>query len=421
MRLIYSILFYLALPFVVLRLLWRSRQLPDYRKRILERFGVYPFELKHCLWVHSVSVGETIAAIPLIRSLMQNYPSIPVLVTTMTPTGSARVKAAFADRVYHVYLPYDLPFAVNRFLKTMNPIVAIIMETELWPNLIAACDKKQIPIGLMNARLSEKSARGYQRIASLTKTMLESLFVIAAHGSADANRFIELGAVKDRVYVTGNIKFDLDLPTDLVSKGLELRHALGKDRYIWIAASTHEGEEEIILKAHQKLRDVNQDALLILVPRHPDRFELIGTLSEKYFQTERRSRVTVIKKDTAVYLGDTMGEMLLMYAASDVALVCGSLIERGGHNILEPAALAKAILSGPHTFNFAEISALFASEKALVTVNDVETLAEQLIRLYQHPSEREILGQRAYQVLAANRGALEKQITLLREVIKPVQ
>jgi 3-deoxy-D-manno-octulosonic-acid transferase len=421
MRLIYSILFYLALPLICLRLLWRSRKLPDYRKRISERFGFYPFELKQCLWVHSVSVGETIAATPLIRSLMQHYPSIPVLVTTMTPTGSARVKAAFADRVYHVYLPYDLPFAVNRFLNAMNPIVAIIMETELWPNLIAACDKRHIPIALMNARLSEKSARGYQRIASLTKTMLQSLAVIAAHGAPDANRFIELGAVKDRVYVTGNIKFDLDLPADLVGKGLELRDGLGADRFIWIAASTHEGEEEIILKAHQKLRAVNEHALLILVPRHPDRFELVGALCEKYFQTEKRSQVTSVKKETAVYLGDTMGELLLMYAASDAALVCGSLIERGGHNILEPAALAKAILSGPHTFNFAEISLLFKSENALVTVTDAETLAKQLIHLYQHPDERSALGQRAYQVLAANRGALEKQVTLLHEAIKSVQ
>ncbi len=370
MRYLYSFLFYLALPLVFLRLIWRSRRLPAYRQRWTERLGFYPFHFDQCLWVHAVSVGETIAAVPLINALKERYPHLPVLVTTMTPTGAARVKAAFGDTVAHAYLPYDLPGAVSRFLNSMHPKVAVIMETELWPNLLAACKKRHIPVCLANARLSAKSAATYRRIASLTREMLNNIDVIAAHGQADAQRFIELGAPVSNVVVTGNIKFDLEIPSDLMRRAEQLTDVLGKDRFIWVAASTHEGEEDVLLTAHKLLREQVPQALLILVPRHPDRFNTVAKLSEQQFNTVRRSSNQACTPETAVYLGDTMGEMLLMYAVCDVAFVGGSLIERGGHNILEPAVLAKPIVTGHSLFNFAEMSEKFLTADALHRVSD---------------------------------------------------
>jgi 3-deoxy-D-manno-octulosonic-acid transferase len=415
-RYLYTILFYLALPFIFLRLFWRSWRQPAYNKRLAERLGFYPFKLDKCLWVHAVSVGEALAAIPLIKALKATYPHLPLLVTTMTPTGAARVKTAFGDSVIHAYIPYDLPDAVDRFLSSMHPAAAIIMETELWPNLLHACHQKHIPLCLVNARLSEKSARGYAQIAPLTRTMLQELNVIAAHGHADAERFIALGAPKERVVVTGNIKFDLELPPDLLQNSVSLRAVLGQDRFIWIAASTHEGEEEIVLAAHKKLREINPQALLILVPRHPDRFDAIAKLCEQAFLVARRSQQQTCTPETGVYLGDTMGELLLMYAVSDVTFVGGSLIPRGGHNMLEPGALTKPILTGPHLFNFAEISELFFSAHALTKVSDADSLVTQLISLMQDGDERRQMGERARVVVDANRGALAKQLALIHEV-----
>lgn len=417
MRHIYTFLFYLALPFIFLRLCWRSRRQPEYRQRLLERLGFYPYKLNKCVWVHAVSMGETIAAIPLIKALKKRYPDSPLLVTTMTPTGAAKVKAIFGDTVHHVYLPYDVPSSVKRFLNAMQPIVCIIMETELWPNLLAETSKKQIPICLVNARLSQKSADGYARIALLTREMLKRIDKIAAHGKPDADRFIALGAPQNRVMVTGNIKFDLELAQDLAVKSAALRASLGNERFIWIAASTHEGEEEVVLAAHKKLRAINPNALLILVPRHPDRFDAIAKLASQSFVTARRSLQEVCTAETAVYLGDTMGEMMLMYGASDVAFVGGSLIPRGGHNILEPGALGKPLLSGPHLFNFLEISDMFVTANALVKVTDAESLSAQLIHLMQHADERLQMGERALAVVAANRGALQKQIAIAVDLI----
>jgi 3-deoxy-D-manno-octulosonic-acid transferase len=416
-RYLYTFLLYLAMPFIFIRLFWRSRKLVDYRQRLGERLGFYPFRLKKCLWVHAVSVGEVIAAVPLAQALQKQYPDITLLVTTMTPTGAARVKAAFGDSVTHAYLPYDLPGAVARFLNAMQPVLCIIMETEIWPNLLAACQRRHIPVCLTNARLSERSARGYQRIAPLAREMFANVTRISACGQADADRFAALGANSQQLAVTGNLKFDLVLPAGLEKKGAALRATLGVDRFIWIAASTHEGEEEIILNAHQALLAVNPNALLILVPRHPDRFDAIATLSAKQFKTQRRSSQEKIDADTTVYLGDTMGEMLLMYAASDVALVAGSLIPRGGHNILEPAVLAKPILTGEHVFNFAEICKLFFNADALIKVSDANTLSTQLIYLMQHPSERQQQGERARAVMDANRGALEKQLQIIYQLM----
>lgn len=419
MRYLYSFLFYLALPFVFARVFWRSRRLPAYRARLKERLGYYPFKLDRCLWVHAVSVGETIAALPMIKALQARYPHLPMLVTTMTPTGAARVQLALGDSAKHAYLPYDLPDAVARFIRTMNPVACIIMETELWPNMIAACDKRNIPVCLVNARLSEKSARGYQRVGMLTREMLQKLTLIAANGQPDAERFIQLGMPQDKIIVTGNVKFDLMISQQLLDDAVSLRQALGGDRFIWIAASTHEGEEEMILAAHKQLRAKNPDALLILVPRHPDRFDAVAKLCEQQFTTQRRSQSSSVSKETAVYLGDTMGELLLMYAVADVAFVAGSLVPRGGHNMLEPAALNKPIITGPHIFNFAEIGELFYSANAMLKVSDANELAKQLLYLMSHPEACLEMGERARQVMDANRGALAKQLALLDASLAP--
>lgn len=417
-RYLYTFLFYLALPFIFIRLGLRSLRQPEYRKRVGERLGFYPDRLDRCIWVHAVSVGETLAAIPLIKALKTRYPGLPILITTMTPTGAARVQAAFGDTVKHAYIPYDLPGAMKRLLNSMNPVICIIMETELWPNLLAVTHSKNIPICLVNARLSEKSARGYQRIASLTHTMLQQIDMIAAHGTADAKRFISLGASSEKVMISGNIKFDIELPAELTTKSAELREVLGRDRFIWIAASTHEGEEEIILEAHKQLRAKYPSALLILVPRHPNRFNAIAALSAASFITARRSLNEACTQETQVYLGDTMGELLLLYGASDVAFVAGSLIQRGGHNMLEPAALGKPIIMGKSVYNFAEISELLINAKAMKQVIDADSLTRQLLQWIEQPNEREKAGAYALQVVADNRGALAKQMNVLAARIK---
>lgn len=413
MRYLYCLLLYLALPYVLLRLWLKSKRLPAYRERLSERFGFYSTHLEKCIWIHAVSVGEVLAAIPLIKALQKHYPQYPFLVTTMTPTGALQVQSTLGNSVQHVYLPYDFPGAVSRFLKAFHPIIGLFIETELWPNLIAACHRIPIPLCLLNARLSATSAKSYRLITPITQQMLKSLDVIATREEADAKRFIELGATPNHVSVTGNIKFDLELPHALAEQACLLRPSLGGERFIWIAGSTHEGEEDLLLSAHKKLREKNSTALFILVPRHPDRFDEVATLCEKKFAAKkilRRSQHAICTLETAVYLGDTMGELLLMYAVADVAFIGGSLIPKGGHNLVEPASLIKPMLTGPYLFNFNEMSELFISANVLIKISDVNSLAAQLIFLMEHPIERQQMGERAAKIVKANRGALEKQV-----------
>lgn len=418
MRYLYSFLFYLLTPFVFLRLLWRSRRTPEYRRRWAERFGFCPHRFEKCIWVHSVSMGETIAATPLIKALKANYPDVPLLVTNMTPTGAARVKAVFGDTVAQAYIPYDLPGAVSRFLRRVNPVVCVVMETELWPNQFAICKKHKIPIVVTNARLSEKSARGYERIGGLTKQMLSAVNALASQGHADAERFVKLGMPKDKVTVTGNLKFDLELPKDLAEKSVVLRDALGKDRLIWIAASTHPTEEEIMLAAHKKIKEKNSRALLMLVPRHPDRFDAIAQLVEQQgLKVARRSRGESCTAETDVYLGDTMGELLLMYSACDVAFVAGSFAQIGGHNMLEAAALEKPVVTGPQLYNFAEISQMLIKANGMIVVQNADELAATVNRLFADENFRQQTGAKALQVVEQNRGSLKKQLDIIRLVI----
>jgi 3-deoxy-D-manno-octulosonic-acid transferase len=338
----------------------------------------------------------------------------------MTPTGTDYIKKVFGDSVFHAYLPYDLPIAVANFLRVMQPVLGMIMETELWPNLLAACYKQRVPVCLLNARLSEKSVKSYQRIPSITNNMLQKIHAIAANDQLNADRFIALGATKNQVAITGNIKFDLELPCNLASTINTWRNTLGKNRFIWIAASTHEGEEEIVLAAHKKLRKQDPQALLILVPRHPERFATIAMVCAQSFTMQCHSEQSGCRPDTAVYLGDTMGQLLLLYGVADVAFVGGSLVPKGGHNMLEPAALNKPILTGPHVFNFTEISNLLLANTALTIVTNATSLASQLTTLKQKPHERIAMGEKAQQVVKHNRGALAKQLMIIESVIASI-
>lgn len=418
MRFIYSTLLYLAAPWLFLRLLLRSRRTPELRKHWAERLGFCPYQFDQCIWVHAVSVGETIAAIPLIKALKKQYPDIPLLVTNMTATGSARVKAALGDTVFNAYIPYDWPDAVSRFLARIQPKIAIIMETELWPNLFAQCQQRHIPMMIANARLSEKSAQGYQRVASLTRDMLTAVTILAVQAKPDADRFVALGMPKDRVNIIGNIKFDMELPQDLQTKQIALRKQLGSERLIWIAASTHPGEEEIILAAHRLIKEKFPQALLILVPRHPERFDSIAELiTQNNFRVARRSRNEICNVGVDVYLADTMGEMMLMYAVCDVAFVGGSFASIGGHNMLEPAALHKPIIVGPQLFNFAEISAMLFTANGMIKVENTDQLVQTVSALFSDKNKRDMLGENAFQVVEKNRGALKRHLDLIESII----
>ena len=406
-RLIYNSLIYLLLPLALLRLYWRGRRDPGHRQRWRERFGHFPpLPESGCLWVHAVSVGESRAALPLIYALLARYPDQPVLVTTTTLTGSRQVREALGDRVHHVYAPYDLPGAVARFLHNARPRLAIIMETELWPNLLRKCAFANIPVLIANARLSERSARGYARIRPLTAALLQDVTLIAAQSEADAGRFQALGA--PRVEVLGNLKYDLTLPDDLLEQGQAFRWEwLGVSRPVWIAASTHNGEDEHILDAFGQLRRRWPDLLLLLVPRHPERFNQVAALCQQQgFSVVRRSTRQLCGSETAVFLGDSMGELLLFYAAADLAFVGGSLVPTGGHNVLEPALLGLPVLFGPYMFNFTEAGARLLDANAAWQIADAGELATAIDQLLADPEQRRIAGQRGQVVVERHRGAL---------------
>jgi len=421
LRILYTTLLYLLTPAILLRLWWRGRRAPAYRQRWAERFGCLPPLLathRDSLWIHAVSVGEAQAAIPLVKQLQQRFPEQAILITTMTPTGSARVQAAFGKQVTHVYLPYDLPDAIARFLQGTQPRALILMETELWPNLLHACRRRHLPVLLANARLSARSARGYQRFAALTRPMLRCLTHIAAQTETDAHRFLACGAVAEQITVTGSIKFDLALPADIHAHAQQLRTQWQVQRPVWIAASTHAGEEAQLLTALTIVQQTLPEVLLILVPRHPERFAAVAELCmDMGFTIARRSQGEIPASNTAIYLGDTMGELLLLYAASDVAFVGGSLVPTGGHNPLEPAALQIPVLVGTHTFNFAEINAKLIALGAAIRVQNSITLAQAVLHYLQNPQASQQAGDQGKQFVEANRGALGRLLAIITTVI----
>lgn len=419
-RLLYTLLLHLALPLIALRLALRARKAPTYARRINERFSLgLPSIKPGGIWVHAVSVGESIAAAPMIRALQAHYPELPITVTCMTPTGSERIQALFGASVQHCYLPYDLPWAAARFLNRVQPRLAVVMETELWPNHIHQCAKRGIPVALANARLSERSARGYARFGKLTAPMLAELSLIAVQTQTEAQRFLTLGARPECVEVTGSIKFDLKIDAELLQRAIELRRQWqAEQRPVWIAASTHSGEDEIVLAAHRQLLKTQPDALLILVPRHPERFNSVHELciSER-LTTRRRSTAEAVQASDQVLLGDTMGELLFLYALADIAFVGGSLVANGGHNLLEPAALGKPVLSGPHLFNFLEIAAQLREAGALSEVENAMQLADKVAALLNEPSEMQRMSQAGLSVLKANQGALQRLLEGLQRLL----
>lgn len=412
MRTLYTLLFYIALPFILIRLWWRGRQSPGYRQRVLERLGYYSTEKMspNTLWLHAVSYGEAVAAEPLIVALLKQYPDRPLLVTTMTATGAARVTQRFAGQVVHQHVPYDYPGAVKRFFEHNQPSVAILMETELWPNLINGCARRQIPIIIANARLSEKSFQGYRRMIPITCPMLKKINVIAAQSQSDALRFEKLGATPEQVKVVGNLKFDMVPRPDLWEAGLEWRGELG-NRPVWIAASTHPGEEEQVLEAHRLILAQHPNALLLLVPRHPERFDRVAELCKtSNFSTQRLTENNFPSSTTQIFIVDAMGMLPKFYRAADVAYVGGSLVPIGGHNIIEAASAKSAILFGPHMHNFTAIAEQFYQAKACEKVEDSKSLAQKVLNLLENPAHRQALIQAADQIVIENTGALEKTV-----------
>lgn len=412
---VYSLLMYLLVPFFIWRLFRRGFSARDYWQRWGERFAMGDeAELMDSIWVHAVSVGEVQAAVPLIEHFLAQPQARPVVVTTMTPTGSSRVKKLFGDRVHHVYAPYDLPDAVNRFLNRINPIKVIVMETEVWPNIITWCFKRRVPLILANARLSERSARGYRRIAKLGKLAFRRIHMIAAQSESDRQRFLSVGARPEQLVVTGSIKMDIDLPASLREQGAVLRRRIGMDRDIWVAASTHEGEEQQVLKAFRQVRKHHPACLLALVPRHPERGDSVESLCQgEGYSVLRRSRDKSGEEIKDIYLVDTLGELTQFFAACDVAYIGGSLVPIGGHNMIEASALGVAVVFGPHLFNFQEISTQLLEADAARIVHDSDALAGAIDELLADANLRHQLGENGQRFIEANRGALQRLIDLL--------
>jgi 3-deoxy-D-manno-octulosonic-acid transferase len=416
---LYTTLLTLATPLALARLGWKGRANPAYHERIGERLGLIPrLPERPRLWVHAVSVGEVIAAAPLIRAWRVRHPDWAVLVTTTTPTGSAQVQRLFGEDVEHLYLPYDLPGAVRRFFARTRPSLGVIMETELWPNLASEAARQGIPVVLANARLSERSMRGYARVRPLVRDTLAHFALIAARGPEDAARFIALGAPPARVEALGNLKFDLELAPEVVLRGQQWRTLLGTGRPIWIAASTHPGEEAQVLEAHRRVLAEHPDALLLLAPRHPERVgEVVRLIEAAGLGYVLRSGLPALpaawEQAVQVLVIDTLGELMDFYAASDLALVGGSLVAHGGHNPLEPAALGLPVLSGPHVANFAEVYEAMFQAKTALKVEDAQGLGQAVVALMDDADARKTLGEGARAWLEAHRGALGRLLERL--------
>jgi 3-deoxy-D-manno-octulosonic-acid transferase len=423
-RTVYNLAFYMVLPLIVLRLLWRALFLPapEYARRWGERLGFVDKaragrQERRWIWVHAASVGESVAISPLVKRLRRLNPQWGIVVTTMTPTGSERVRELFGDDICHVYAPYDYRGAVTRFLRAFNPAMVILVETELWPNLVHYSKLSGAAIMVANARLSEKSFRGYQKFSALGKPMLQQIDLIAAQTADDAERFRKLGVPDTALSVTGSMKFDIGLPADLQARVDEMRLRMTQaDRPTWIAASTREGEDEKVLQAYELIRKSVPDVLLVLVPRHPERFNSAARLFESAgYEVVRRSDDAMVNAETAVFLGDSMGELPVYMSLAQLAFVGGSLVNTGCQNVLEPAALGLAVITGPSQYNFQAICEQLQERGALITVRDETDLAERVVSLLKNRSQREQMGLAGKQAIAANQGALDRVYDLVLE------
>ena len=416
---LYNVLVYLAAPIAVLVQLWRGLRDPSYRERLGERFGLGDPIPGATIWIHAVSVGEVQASQQLIAQLRKRHPHYGILITTVTPTGAARARLLFGDRVHLRYVPLDLPGSVRRFFDRVQPKLAMILETELWPNLYGECGRRGVPLVLASARISPRSVGKYRRMVSLFRKTLSHGIVIAAQSESDAERFRSIGATSERTHVTGNIKFDFQPPAGIEAQGRQWREEHAPGRPIWVAGSTHEGEEAIVLDAHRRVLERFPDALLVLVPRHPQRFEHVrDLLTKRHERAAWRSSRSPISPATSVLLGDTMGELMTFYAAADVAFVAGSLVPIGGHNLLEPASVGRPVLTGPYNFNGEEIAQLLMDAGAAVVVSDTAALAHAVKGLLDDANLRAVMGAAGRAVLDANRGALDRLLTLVDPLLE---
>ena len=411
-RVLYSLMLYLLLPWALLHLVWRARRQPDYLEHVGERFGIFPDNMpSRVIWIHAVSVGETRAAEPLIKALQARHPDHRILLSHGTPTGRQTGVELYSDQVERCYLPYDFSWAARRFLRRFRPVAGVFMETEIWPNLIRASVRSTVPVYLVNARMSEKSARGYRRIGRLTRGALSQLSCIGAQTERDAQRLTDLGA-KD-VRITGNIKFDRLAPAQMLALGTTLRDSFGTQRPVFLAASTREGEEAMILDV---VADLAVTGLLtVIVPRHPQRFDEVAALAgQRGFKIQHRSENRPIAADTRIVIGDSMGEMFAYYAACDVAFIGGSLLPLGGQNLLEACAVGRPVVVGPHTFNFEDATRGAIEADAAIRVSNAQELAGTVGRLLVDADRRRVMSEAGKRFTDAHRGATEKTLALLR-------
>ncbi len=410
MRQLYSSIFLILLPFILFRLYWRGKKSPEYRNRWWERLAIYKQSYpKGVLWLHAVSVGETEAAIPLIHQLQKKLPEQQILITTTTPTGSSRVQSHFKQKVSHVYLPYDIPWIVKRFILCFKPRMAVFLEKEIWPNLFEQCHNNNIPIVIINARLSQKSAKGYLKIRSFIQPALDQVSWIACQTTADQQRFEQIGAPSKLTETQGNIKFDLTIDETLKSEARILKKQLFQNRFVWIIASTHAKEEAIFLNLYQELKPDLPDLLLVLVPRHPERFEEVALLgSNMNLNIKKRSLNDVCEQDTDVFLLDTLGELKFFYGCADTSFIGGSMVPIGGHNVLEAAAMHTPILFGPFMRNFQDIAENIQHMKGAIQCTNAFEIKKHLTNLYHNPALRQELADNAQQFLKKNQGATAK-------------
>ncbi|HEY0843910.1 MAG TPA: lipid IV(A) 3-deoxy-D-manno-octulosonic acid transferase [Noviherbaspirillum sp.] len=419
-RLLYSLAWWLALPLVIGRLWWRGRKEPGYRQHMAERFSFYSHKpAKPVIWVHAVSVGETRAAEPLIDALLRDYPDVPILMTHMTPTGRATGQSLFGkhgDRLMQAYLPYDTGWMMQRFVRHFRPRICILMETEVWPNLIAQCVSDHVPVALVNARLSERSLAKARRLSALMVEAARGFSCVAAQTEADAERLRRFGA--PNVHVTGSVKFDVTPPEQMLATGATLRTLMGR-KPVLLCASTREGEEDLILDA---LPGAGlDDVLLAIVPRHPQRFdEVANKIAARGLTMQRRSALTSpLPGDVRVLLGDSMGEMFAYYAACDLAFIGGSLLPLGGQNLIEACAVGKPVLIGPHTFNFSVVSEEAIAAGAALRVGDAKEMLHTGARLLHADEERARMGARASGFSQQHRGATMRTMALLAPLVRP--
>jgi 3-deoxy-D-manno-octulosonic-acid transferase len=420
LRTLYTIAFTVLIPLVLLRLCWRGLKNRGYFERWRERFGLFdrPRPAAGGVWIHAVSVGEATAAGPIVKALKEPGLALPVVMTTTTASGADMVTKKFAGVVQQFCCPYDLPFAVERFLDFVRPRLLLLMETELWPNMIAACRARRIPVVMANARLSENSLRGYKMAASLVAEMLDGVDGIAAQSEVDAQRFRELGVDPDRIMVSGSLKFDCEIPPSVFERAEALRRALGTDRNVFMAGSTREGEEEILLDAFAAVQKHYPDCLMIIAPRHPERFDAVEQLLvRRGLRYVCRSDQAVCGPETEIFLLDTMGELLGFYAAADIAFVGGSLVPIGGHNVLEPAGVGVPVMIGPHVFNFPDAATLLAAAGALRTVRNSADIVACAIDWFADSNARDQAGSAGKQVVMANSGAIGEVMNQVRRLL----